>query len=510
MKRKILRLILGDQLNVQHSWFSSVDSNVTYLMMEVRSETEYVKHHIQKVIAVFTAMREFAFQLQEAGHRVHYIHFDDPGNTHDFSGNVSRILKQENHDLLEYQMPDEYRLDQEMIKLAASLEIPVQAKDTEHFYTSRYELSAFFNGKNFLLESFYRHMRRKHNILMEDDKPLGGKWNYDVANRKKLPPNPRVVKPLVFNHDHREIYEMILSQGIKCFGEPHAEAFPWPLNREESLEVLRFFVKQCLPNFGKYQDAMHTDYWSIYHSRLSFSLNTKMLSPAEVVEAAIEAYDQNAAISIEQVEGFIRQIIGWREFMRGVYWDQMPDYENRNFFDHQNPLPDFFWTGNTKMNCLHHAIGQSLDKAYAHHIQRLMVTGNFALLAGIHPDEVDQWYLGIYIDAFHWVELTNTRGMSQFADAGMIATKPYISSANYIDKMSNYCKSCHYHKKQRVGEKACPFNSLYWNFLESHRIKLQENPRMKMMYRAWHNMTPEQKEAILMQAREYLKHPEQL
>jgi deoxyribodipyrimidine photolyase-related protein len=289
------------------------------------------------------------------------------------------------------------------------------------------------------------------------------------------------------------------------------KAFIWATTREESLQLLDFFVENCLENFGNFEDAMHPSYWSIYHSRLSFSMNIKLLSPLEAVNRAVKFWEENQdRISISQIEGFVRQIIGWREYMRGIYWAKMPDYESLNYFDHNRKLPDWFWTGETKMNCLKHSIGQSLDYAYAHHIQRLMVTGNFTLLTGIHPDQVDEWYLGIYIDAIQWVEITNTRGMSQYADGGIVGSKPYVSSANYIDKMSHYCGTCFYDKSKKIGYKACPFNSLYWDFYDRHADKLSKNPRIGMAYVTWNKMQTEQKSEILKQAEIYLNDIENL
>jgi deoxyribodipyrimidine photolyase-related protein len=297
---------------------------------------------------------------------------------------------------------------------------------------------------------------------------------------------------------------------VPHFGKIEPEAFTWPVNRDESLELLNFFLDNLLYNFGTYQDAMDTRYWNVFHSRISFSLNTKMVSPKEVVDLTVGHWRSNPEIGINQVEGFIRQIIGWREYMRGIYWAHMPGFAEMNFFKNDRKLPQFYWTGRTKMNCLKQSITQSLEKAYAHHIQRLMVTGNFALLAGVDPDEIDRWYLGIYMDAIEWVEITNTRGMSQFADGGITATKPYVSSANYIKKMSNYCDTCHYDHKLRAGKGACPFNSLYWSFMERNRDKLAKNPRIGMIYRSWDRMKAQDREAILRQAAECLDRIEQL
>jgi deoxyribodipyrimidine photolyase-related protein len=275
--------------------------------------------------------------------------------------------------------------------------------------------------------------------------------------------------------------------------------------------LLDFFVAECLPLFGTYEDAMSPTEWSIYHSRLSFSMNTKMISPLEVINKAVEAWESNPEkITINQLEGFVRQILGWREYMRGIYWMKMPEFAKLNYFKNQAKLPDWYWTGKTKMNCLKHSISQSLQYAYAHHIQRLMITGNFALLAGVNPDEVDAWYLGIYIDALDWVEITNTRGMSQFADGGIIGSKPYVSSASYIDKMSHYCGSCYYDKAKKVGDRACPFNSLYWNFYDRNANLLAKNPRIGMMYNVWNKMLPNVKSEILAQAEYYLKNINEL
>lgn len=503
---KTLRLILGDQLNSKHSWFSTVDDSVTYVLMEVRSETDYVVHHIQKVVGFFKAMRTFADELK-VQHNVIYIPLDDVSNKQSFAENIQYLVEQHNFTHFEYQLPDEYRLDQILQQLCQSLTISFKAYDSEHFLATRNELGGFFSGKKtFLMESFYRYMRKKHYVLMEGTQPLTGKWNYDQENRKKLPSQHKPIEPLVFDWDVSEIVIMIEKANCKTIGTINPKAFLWPINRKQSLELLDFFVTECLPFFGTFQDAMTPSEWSIYHSRLSFSMNVKMISPKEVIDRAIEEWQRRPdEIQYNQLEGFVRQIIGWREYMRGIYWNQMPNYSQLNYFNHTTKLPDWFWTGNTKMNCLKHSIKQSLDYAYAHHIQRLMITGNFALLAGIHPDEVDQWYLGIYIDAIEWVEITNTRGMSQFADGGIVGTKPYVSSASYIDKMSHYCGSCFYKKSIKTGEKACPFNSLYWNFYDRHKDKLSKNPRIGMMYNVWNKMKSEDKIALLEQADTYLK-----
>lgn len=506
---KTLRLILGDQLNPNHSWFQVTDENITYVMMEIRPETDYVKHHIQKLLGVLAGMRELAKTLKNRGHRVIYLKLTDENNLHDFGDNIREIIKNQYFEQFEFQEPDEYRVDQILKSLCETLSVPSKMVPSEHFLTERYEVRDFFGQKNFLMESFYRMMRKKLNVLIENGKPIGGQWNYDIENRKKFDGKVPIPAPLEFSNDCSEIFSDLQKSGVKWFGNADPASFAYPLNRNQALEVLQYFNHHFLRYFGSYQDAMTVKSWSLFHSRISFALNTKMISPAEVVNFAVEEWlKRKSEIGIEQVEGFVRQIIGWREYARGVYWAKMPDYASMNFFQHKNKLPDYFWTGKTRMNCMKHAIRQSLDKAYAHHIQRLMINGNFALLAQIHPDEVDAWYLGVYIDAFEWVEITNTRGMSQYADGGIMASKPYVSSANYISKMSDYCRHCFYDEKKRVGAKACPFNSLFWNFYDAHEDKLRKNPRNWMVYRNLDRMNPDERAEIIGQAEKLLSNLE--
>jgi deoxyribodipyrimidine photolyase-related protein len=511
MSTRTVRLILGDQLNSGHSWFSAVDPDVLYVMMEVRQETDYVRHHIQKVVAIFMAMRAFAQQLRSQGHQVHYISLDDPQNKQRINENILAVLSAHKADKFEYQEPDEYRLDQELSIFCKSLSIASTCCSTEHFFTTRNALADFFKGKKtFLMESFYRNMRKQTGILMQDDQPEGEKWNYDHDNRHTF---SAVLPPPVkeFEHDASEIVELLKTHQVDTIGKIENNVNIWPVNRTEALAVLIHFVTELLPSFGTYQDMMSTDHAYLYHSRLSFALNIKMITPHEVVDAALTQYrKQPETISLAQVEGFVRQILGWREYMRGIYWAAMPEFATHNYFNHHRKLPSWFWTGETKMNCLRHAIRQSLNLGYAHHIQRLMITGNFALLVGIHPDETDQWYLGIYIDAFEWVEITNTRGMSQYADGGIVGSKPYCSSGAYISKMSNYCKSCSYSVKEKTGAHACPFNSLYWHFHVRNRSTLERNPRIGMVYRTWDKMNADHQRLLLDQATQYLNTIESL
>ena len=533
---KTLRLILGDQLNPLHNWFNNVDKavddSVVYIMMELRQETDYVLHHAQKIIAIFAGMRDFAAQLKAAGHRVHYIAIDDAANLPTLTDNLNALITKYQATTFEYQAPDEWRLDVQLAEFSKGLKIASQMVDSEHFFTERDEVAKVFGDrKKWLMETFYRAMRVKHSVLIEENtkppQPVGGQWNFDAENRKAWPGVPaapadvRVVhaKSERKTYDHSALWQTIVKADVKSFGEPNASKFGWPLNRAEALAQLDTFIDKVLPNFGDFEDAMSSKSWRMFHSLLSFSMNVKMLNPREVVEKAEAAGRSNHA-PLAAVEGFIRQILGWREFVRGFYWAKMADsvtksagvnpktkkdasYADNNFFNHQLPLPQWFWTGDTKMGCMAAAVGQSLEQAYAHHIQRLMVIGNFALLVGLNPKELHHWYLGVYIDAFEWVELPNTVGMSQFADGGLLATKPYTSSAAYIDRMSDYCKGCHYDKKLRedtLTKKACPFNALYWDFHLKHADKLAANPRIGMVYQQLKKMDVSKIESLQAQA----------
>jgi deoxyribodipyrimidine photolyase-related protein len=488
-----IRLILGDQLNINHSWFANVDSTVLYVMAEIRSETDYVRHHVQKVAAIFTAMRHFAHELRSRGHRLYYQRITDAGATRTFADLLQELCTRHNVGSIEVQEPDEYRLDTQLRSIEAQVGIPVRMVSTEHFYTDRLALSSMFPGRTtWVMEQFYRRMRKEHRVLMDGDTPQGGTWNYDSENRKKWSGSPPLPPVRSFGNDCTDVLADITASGIETIGSIQESDLLWPCTRAQALEALDDFVSNRLPWFGPYQDAMTAQVWALFHSRLSFALNVKLISPREVIDAAC-----SSSAPLPSVEGFVRQILGWREFVRAVYWATMPSYASLNALGHQGPLPEWFWTGETKMRCVRHAVTQSLEHAYAHHIQRLMITGNIALLLGCHPDAVDAWYLGIYIDAFEWVEMPNTRGMSQAADGGIVGTKPYVSSAAYIDRMSDYCTGCAYSKKDRTGEKACPFNALYWHFHHRHRNHLEHNHRLSMVYRTWDGMDAVVRSALL-------------
>ncbi len=508
---KTLRLILGDQLNHKHSWYDDDSTDMVYFMAEMRQETDYVRHHIQKVVAFFESMRNFSQWLEEHGKSVIYFKIDHPDNEQDLVKNLNKLIKAHDIEKFEYQLPDEYRLDEQLKNFCNDLDLKTEAFDSEHFLTSRTDLEQFYKGKKtYTMEYFYRDMRRKYDIMMVNDKdPEGGKWNFDQSNRKKWKGKPEIPHERGFRKDVSKTLEQIEEAGIKTIGNIDASSFNWPTSRPDCLSVLNYFSENLLIHFGDYQDAMDPDQIYLFHSRLSFAMNSKMLHPKEVIEKVIGYWRENQnQIDISQVEGFVRQILGWREYMRGMYWMKMPGYRRSNKLDNQNKLPDFYWTADTKMNCMHHAIKQSLDHAYAHHIQRLMITGNYALLTQTHPDEVDEWYLGIYIDAIEWVEITNTRGMSQFADGGLVATKPYVSSGSYINKMSNYCGDCAYSVSKKTGENACPFNSLYWNFLYEKQEFFKDNQRMNMMMSMLEKKDQKDLEALVSRAQEIIKNPQ--
>lgn len=510
-----LRLILGDQLNAGHSWFSQKDSSCLYVIAELKQETQYTRHHIQKVSAFFAAMQSFATALQQAGYHVLHLTLDDTAQHQQLSALIKSLCQQFQITRFEYQRPDEFRLLKQMQQLTIA-DVVIEQADTEHFLLPFEQIAEDFEpDQHQQMERFYRKMRKRFAILMDGEKPEGGKWNFDADNRQKLKKADltQIPQPLIFSNDISAILDRLKRHQIETIGQTTNQLL-WPISRAQSQSLLEYFCQYGLPLFGRFQDAMtsqHPHQWSLYHSRLSFALNSKMLHPMQVIQTAITAYrTSQGKINLAQIEGFVRQILGWREFVRAIYWRNMPDYAARNALDAQRDLPEFFWTGQTKMNCLKQAIQQSLDYAYAHHIQRLMITGNFCLLTEVHPDQVDNWYLGIYIDAIEWVEMPNTRGMSQFADGGIVATKPYCASGNYVQKMSDYCSTCVYQVKQKTGELACPLNSLYWRFMVKHRAKLSQNHRVGMLFSSWDKRAPEERDAILQHAEQALANIQQL
>ena len=494
---KNLILILGDQLSHDLSSLKAADKTVdTVLMAELRSETGYVKHHKKKIALLFSAMRHFAEELRADGWQVDYRQFSDPNTQHDFTATVQQAILSHQPDQLIVTKPGEHRVLQEMMNWENILSCAVHFLEDDRFFASTDEFESWAEGRKQLrMEYFYREMRRKTGLLMEGEQPIGGQWNYDSDNRKPPKQGLKVPPPTKFIPDQITLDVLTLVEGefADHFGDLHP--FDFAVTAAQARQVLDEFIAQRLQQFGSYQDAMLADEPFMFHAHIGFYLNCGLLSAKESVYAAEQAY-HNGQAPLNAVEGFIRQIIGWREYVRGLYWLKMPDYKQLNYFQATRSLPAFFWTAETDMRCLNICVSDTKKYAYAHHIQRLMVLGNFALLAGLHPDEVNEWYLIVFADAYEWVELPNVSGMVLFADGGLLASKPYAAGGAYIDRMSDYCSSCRYKVKLKNGPDACPFNYLYWDFLLRNREKLNRNPRLGMIYRTLDKMDEEKLELI--------------
>lgn len=474
------------------------------LLVEVQDEATYVRHHKKKIAFLFSAMRHFADELRADGWTVDYVTLDDADNTGSFTSEIMRAAERMTPDKIIVTEPGEWRVRAAMESWQDTLSLPVEILPDDRFIATHAEFETWAEGRKQLrMEYFYRDMRRKTGLLMDGDKPEGGKWNYDAENRK--PAKADLFMPVPLRIEPDEITKDVLALVERRFGNHFGDLTPFwfGVTRAQAKAALEQFIDTALAKFGDYQDAMLEGEKFLYHSLLSLYINAGLLDPLEVCRRIEAAYkDGNAPLNA--AEGFIRQIIGWREYVRGIYWLKMPDYVEENFFANTRALPDFYWTGETNMACLRAAITQTKEEAYAHHIQRLMVTGNFALIAGIDPKQVHEWYLAVYADAYEWVELPNTLGMSQFADGGLLGSKPYASSGNYIHKMSDHCKGCAYDVKQKTGDGACPFNPLYWDFLVRNRDKLAGNPRMAQMYRTWDRIAEDKQAAYLNSAAKFL------
>lgn len=501
-----LRLILGDQLSQSISSLEGYDSSQDIILMcEVWEEATYVKHHKKKIAFLFSAMRHFALELEHSGYRVHYIKLDDEHNSGSFREEVKRALELHKIERIVVTHPGEYRLLTEVKKWETDFCIPVEIRPDNRFLCSAEEFSNWARGKKQLrMEYFYREMRKRYSILMDGEEPLGGQWNYDADNRKPPEDGLNIPQPFITPPDDitRAVIDLVSKRFANHFG--NLDPFYFAVTRDQALQVLTRFIEQRLNHFGDYQDAMIEGEPWMYHAHISFYLNCGLLLPLECVRAAEQAYHQ-AKVPLNAVEGFIRQIIGWREYVHGIYWLKMPGYVDENFFEAKRNLPDFYWTANTKMNCLRQCVQETKENAYAHHIQRLMVLGNFALLAGIDPKQVNEWFLIVYADAYEWVELPNVSGMILFADGGYLASKPYAAGGSYINKMSNYCKNCSYKVTKKNGSDACPFNYLYWDFLARNRQKLQFNQRIGMMYKTYDRMDVNKIQAISDDSRYFLE-----
>ncbi len=476
-----LRVVLGDQLCERIAALRDLDlATDVVLLAEVRAECTYVRHHKQKIVLVLSAMRHFAAALRAQGARVAYVTLDDPANTHSLRGEVLRAVAQYTPSRIVVTEPGEWRVLTDMQGWSDAAGIPVDIREDGRFFISRRGFDAWAGGRrNLRMEFFYRDMRRRTGLLMQGDMPAGGRWNFDAENRQPLPKRVAVPKLPSFRPDAvtREVMALVEAEFADHFGT--LDGFSWPVTRAQAERMLDDFITHRLPQFGDWQDAMRTGEATLFHARISAALNIGLLDARAICQAAEAAWRDGAA-PLNAVEGFVRQILGWREFIRGIYWRDMPRYAKRNALGATRPLPEFYWTGQTRMACLRAAVTQTREHAYAHHIQRLMVTGNFALLAGLHPDAVDEWYMIVYADAYEWVEMPNTRGMALYADGGIVGSKPYAAGGAYINRMSDHCAGCAYDVRDSVGENACPFNYLYWDFIARHARQFAGNPRLAM------------------------------
>ncbi|ONG55502.1 cryptochrome/photolyase family protein [Pseudoroseomonas deserti] len=502
----VLRIILGDQCRRDVAALRDLDpARDRVLSMEVAEEADQVRHHRQKISFLFSVMRHFNAALRARGVQAEHVALDDPDNTGSFTGEVLRAVRRHRPERIVVTFPGEWRVLEMIRGWEEAAGIPVEIREDDRFLCTRAEFARWAKGRQQLrMEFFYREMRRRHAILMEPDgTPTGGAWNFDPENRRSLPRGLEPPAPSSFPPDAttKAVLDLVARKFPDRFGG--LESFNWPVTAKDAARALESFLEQKLPQFGDYQDAMAVGQPVLFHSLLSVPLNAGLLDPLEICQAAEAEYRAGRA-PLNAVEGFIRQILGWREYVRGVYWLRMPHYATTNALEAERPLPDFYWTADTPMRCVSETVAQTRDHAHAHHIQRLMVTGNFALLAGIAPEAINEWYLAVYADAYEWVQLPNTHGMAVFADGGMLGSKPYAASGAYINRMSDYCRHCAYDVKAQTGDDACPFNFLYWDFIARHAKRLSGNARMSLPLRNMEKMDATKLQQMRRQAKHYL------
>jgi deoxyribodipyrimidine photolyase-related protein len=494
-----LVIVLGDQLDIDAAAFDGFDARADAVWMgEVAEESTHVWSSKPRTVMFLAAMRHFALALQAQGRPLHYTRLDAPENAGSLAAQLQADIRRLKPARLAMTAPGDWRVLQAIKAVAASSGLPLDIREDRHFFCSVRDFAAHAKGRKSLrMEYFYREQRKRHHVLMQGDEPVGGQWNFDADNREAFgTAGPGAVPPRAAFEPDAVTRAVIALVSTRFADHPgRLDHFAWPVTRAQALRSLQAFIGARLPQFGRYQDAMWpADPW-LYHSHLSAALNLKLLNPREVVAAAEAAYREGHA-PLASVEGFIRQILGWREYVRGIYWTQMPAYFERNALDAQQDLPAWYWSGTTDMACLRDALAQTLEHGYANHIQRLMVTGLYALMLGVQPQQVHAWYLAVYVDAVEWVELPNTLGMSQYADGGVMASKPYVATGKYIDRMSPHCKGCRYDPAQRSGDRACPFTTLYWDFLMRHETALAKNPRMALQVKNVARLTDAQKRAV--------------
>lgn len=509
---KKLIVVLGDQLDLRNpALTANPPREADVLMVESLVESTVVWVHKVRIALFLSAMRHFAEELRHAGYTVHYQSLVDTGQR-SLVDEVAQVCKQHGYVAIDMAEPGEWRLEQDFLQFAKTSKIKLRLLEDTHYLCSRTEFAKWASGyKQMRMEYFYREMRKRTGVLMEGAEPAGGKWNFDADNRSAFPKNGpgTIAPPAAFKPDDitQQVFEEVEQHFPKHPGT--LANFQWPVTREQALQALDTFIAKRFENFGTYQDAMWTNTPFGWHSLVSSSINLHLLHPMEVIEKAEAAFRENK-VDIASAEGFIRQILGWREFMRGVYWLDMPKMREDNFLQAKQDLPKWFWTGQTQMNCLKDSIGQTMGHGYAHHIQRLMVIGNFALLAGLVPQQVEDWFLAVYVDAVEWVELPNVAGMALFANGGRFTSKPYIASGAYIKRMSNYCTGCKYKPAEKVGDEACPFTTLYWGFLDRHEKMLSANPRTGLMAKNIARLDDAQRTALRQKVADTFKNIEQL
>ena len=496
-----LVIVLGDQLDLESSAFDGFDPTCDAVWMaEVAEESTHIWSSKQRTALFLAAMRHFAKGLRDAGRPLYYTRIDQADNRGSLATELQFAIETLAPHACVISGAGDFRVYQAIQAVAKQTGVPLDAREDRHFYATVRQFAAYAKDRNSIrLEYFYRTLRREHGVLMEGDKPTGGQWNFDADNREAFgKTGPGAVPPRTTFAPDATTQEVIALVNTRFASHPGTlDSFAWPVTRAQALQSLDAFIQERLPLFGRYQDALWPGEAWLYHSHLSAALNLKLLNPREVVAAAEAAYRAGTA-PLACVEGFVRQILGWREYVRGIYWTQMPDYAERNALDAHEPLPAWYWTGQTDMACLRDAIGQTLAHGYSHHIQRLMVTGLFALLLGVEPKQVHAWYLSVYVDAVEWVELPNTLGMAMYADGGLMASKPYIATGKYIERMGSkqHCAGCRYDPAQREGDRACPYTTLYWDFLARHEMSLAKNPRMALQVRNLARLSDAQKGAV--------------
>jgi deoxyribodipyrimidine photolyase-related protein len=493
-----LCLLLPDQLSSTLSSLASLDKDRDIVLFcEAKQAMTALPHHKKKLAFLLAAQRHFAEELRQSGYQVHEVRLTDDGNSQDLEREVARAIARVQPERLVLTEPSDYALYQQVETWQQTFALPVDILPDDRFLMPVSDFKAYASGRKQLrMEYFYRDMRQRWKILLEPDgKPTGGQWNFDSENRK--PPKSGLQFPRRLSHRKSAILTDVLALVEAKFPDHFGDLLPFhfAVTRDQALKELHQFIDEILPSFGDYQDAMVRNEPYLFHSLLSSYLNAGLLLPLEICRMAETSYRQGRA-PLNAVEGFIRQILGWREYVRGLYWLHMPDYAELNYFAADRPLPDMYWTGETRMACMREAIDHTRVHAYSHHIQRLMITGNFALLAGLLPKAVCDWYLLVYADAFEWVELPNTAGMALFADGGIMASKPYAASGKYINRMSNYCRGCAYDPEAMTSDTACPFNALYWDFLDRNRQKLRQNQRLTYMYATLDKMDADKRDAI--------------